>query len=193
MAAESERIDLEQTEAIASLPHAPVLLVCSGDKEENWNVTTIGMFNVFSLFPIVVGIGIKTSRNIYRLVADSDDFTINVPTADLLHAVEVCGREAGVRKNKFKEAKLTPVKGKRVASPIIKECPLNIEVKKLSSAKKKTIYSVHEGEMDIGDHTWFLGQIVHTDMVKGYDRNKALLYWDGEYRLADKCLKGKEE
>jgi flavin reductase (DIM6/NTAB) family NADH-FMN oxidoreductase RutF len=89
---EPERIDLEQSEAIAALPHAPVLLVCSGDKEENWNVTTIGMFNVFSLFPIVVGIGVKTSRNIYRLIADSEDFTINVPTADLLNSVEVCGR-----------------------------------------------------------------------------------------------------
>ena len=193
MANEPERIDLEQSEAIAALPHAPVLLVCSGDKEENWNVTTIGMFNVFSMFPIVVGVGVKTSRNIYRLIADCNDFTINVPTADLLSAVELCGREAGARKNKFKEAGLTPVKGKRVSSPIIKECPLNIEIKKLSSATKKTIYTVHSGEMDIGDHTWFLGQIVHTDQVRGYDRTKALLYWDGEYRLADKCVKAKEE
>jgi flavin reductase (DIM6/NTAB) family NADH-FMN oxidoreductase RutF len=193
MVKEPERIDLEQSEAIAALPHAPVLLVCSGDKEENWNVTTIGMFNVFSLFPIVVGVGVKTSRNMYRLIAESEDFTINVPTAELLNSVEVCGREAGVRKNKFKEAKLTPEKGKRVSSPIIKECPLNIEVRKLSSAKKKTMYTVHEGEMDIGDHTWFLGQIVHTEAWKAYDRTKALLYWDGEYRLADKCLKRKEE
>ncbi|MEM0448257.1 MAG: flavin reductase family protein [Methanomassiliicoccales archaeon] len=193
MVAEPERIDLEQSEAIAALPPAPVMLVCSGSKEEDWNVTTIGMFNVFSLFPIVVGIGIKTSRNMYRLIADSEDFTINVPTAELLQAVEICGREAGARKNKFKEAGLTPQKGRRVASPIVKECPLNIEVKKLSSGKKKTMYSVHQGEMDIGDHTWFLGQIVHTDMVKDYDRTKALLFWDGEYRLAEKCLKGKEE
>ena len=152
MVKEPERIDLEQSEAIAALPHAPVLLVCSGDKEENWNVTTIGMFNVFSLFPIVVGVGVKTSRNMYRLIAESEDFTINVPTAELLNSVEVCGREAGVRKNKFKEAKLTPEKGKRVSSPIIKECPLNIECR-LTSLQ------------EIGDHDLFLGEVlaVHAD------------------------------
>ena len=191
MPKEPEKIELDIFDAIAHLPPAPVLLVASGDKEENWNVTTIGMFNVFSMFPVVVGIGVKTSRNIYRLIAESNDFTINVPSKDILKAVEVCGREGGVKKNKFKEAGLTPVKGKRVNSPIIKECWLNIECKKMN-ADKKTIHSVNMSEFDVGDHTWFLGQIVHTDVWKSYDRGKSLLFWDGEYRLADKVVKGKE-
>jgi flavin reductase (DIM6/NTAB) family NADH-FMN oxidoreductase RutF len=196
MAKEIERIDLDQVEAIARLPPAPVLLVASGDKEEEWNVTTVGMFNVFSMFPVVVGIGVKTSRNIYRLISDSDDFTINVPRQDMVGAVETCGSEAGAKKNKFKEAGLTPVKGLRVNSPVIKECWLNMECKKLSSSSSKrhaeAVGKVHPGEIDIGDHTWFLGQIVHTEIWTDYDRGKSLLYWDGEYRLASKIVKGKE-
>ena len=192
MVKEPERIDLEQTEAIAALPHAPVLLVCSGDKEENWNVTTIGMFNVFSLFPVVIGIGVKTSRNIYRLLADSNDFTINIPSADVIDKVEACGREAGKEKNKFKLCGLTPVKGKRVSAPIIKECWMNIECKKLSGEGKKSVQAVRMGEFDVGDHTWFLGQIVHTDVWTSYDRNKSLLFWNGEYRLASELVKGGE-
>ncbi len=196
MLKEPEKIDLDVFDAIAHLPPAPVLLVASGNKEEDWNVTTVGMFNVFSMFPVVVGVGVKTSRNIYRLLADSDDFTINVPQSNLIKAVEICGKESGLKKNKFKEAGITPVKGLRVKSPIIKECWLNMECKKLSSAKKthaEKVAAVHSGEIDIGDHTWFLAQVAHTEIWTNYDRSKSLLYWDGEYRLADKLVKGKEE
>lgn len=193
---EPEKIDLDVFDAIAHLPAAPVMLVASGSREEDWNVTTIGMFNVFSMFPVVVGIGVKTSRNIYRLIADSEDFTINVPSQDLIGAVEKCGSDRGAQKNKFKEAGLTPVKGKRVKSPVIKECWMNIECRKLGAAKSKAhrdkVSQVFTGEVDIGDHTWFLGEIMHTDIWTSYDRSKSLLYWDGEYWLADKLLKGKE-
>ena len=192
MAKEPEKIDLDIFDAIAHLPPAPVLLVASGDKELDWNVTTVGMFNVFSLFPVIVGIGVKTSRNIYRLISDSKDFTINVPSVDLIRSVEICGKEAGARKNKFKEAGLTPMKGKRTSSPIIKECWLNIECKKLTSEKKKMESVAHLGEFDVGDHTWFLGQIVHTEVWSNYDRGKSLLFWDGEYRTAPNVVKGKE-
>ena len=197
MAKDIEKIDLDQEEAVGQLPPAPVLLVASGNGEEEWNVTTVGMFNVFSMFPVVVGIGVKTSRNIYRLLSDSDDFTINVPPRELLEAVERCGSEAGARKNKFKEAGITPEKGRRVKSPFIKECWLNLECKKLSSSSSKhhaeAVAKVHPGEIDIGDHTWFLGQIVHAEVWKDYDRGRSLLYWDGEYRVASEIVKGKEE
>lgn len=186
---EPEKIDLDVFDAIAHLPSAPVVLVASGDREENWNVTTIGMFNVFSLFPVVVGIGVKTSRNIYRLLADSEDFTINIPQAELLDEVQKCGTEGGRSKNKFVEAGLTPVKGKRVSAPIVKECWLNIECKKLKSDSKRSVHTVQMDEFEVGDHTWFLGQIVHTDVWTNYDRSKSLLFWNGEYRLADRLLK----
>ena len=189
---EPEKIDLDVFDTIAHLPPAPVMLVASGDKEENWNVTTIGMFNVFSLFPVVIGIGVKTSRNIYRLIADSDDFTINIPSADLVEKVETCGREAGSRTNKFELCGLTPVKGKRVKSPVIKECWMNVECRKLSGEGKKQVQTIRMGEFDVGDHTWFLGQIVHTDIWTNYDRNKSLLFWNGEYRLASELVKGGE-
>ena len=116
------------------------------------------------------------------------DSTINVPSTDLLNAVEVCGKEMGAKKNKFKEAGITPVKGMRVKSPIVKECWLNIECKKMGTAKK-TVSTVSMGEFDVGDHTWFLGQIVHTDVWNTYDRAKSLLYWDGEYRTANNLVK----
>jgi flavin reductase (DIM6/NTAB) family NADH-FMN oxidoreductase RutF len=196
MQKDPEKIDLDIFDSIAHLPPAPVVLVASGGKEEDWNVTTIGMFNVFSLFPVVVGIGVRTSNNIYRLIAETEDFTVNVPSIDLLSAVEKCGSERGVQKNKFKEAGLTPIKGLRVKSPVIKECWMNIECRLLGSMKSKDfsdkVNQVFNGEVDIGDHTWFFAEIMHTDVWTTYDRARSLLYWDGEYRVADKLVKGRE-
>jgi flavin reductase (DIM6/NTAB) family NADH-FMN oxidoreductase RutF len=189
MPSEPEKIDLDVNEAIAQLPPAPVMLVASGDKEEDWNVTTIGMFNVFSLFPVVVGIGVKTSRHIFKLISESSDFTINIPPVELMEAVEVCGTESGVRKNKFKEAGLTPVKGRRVKAPVIKECWLNIECRKVTEPQRKTANMVLAIEFEVGDHTWFLGQIMHTEVWTNYDRGRSLLFWDGEYRTAANVIK----
>jgi flavin reductase (DIM6/NTAB) family NADH-FMN oxidoreductase RutF len=189
MPSEPDKIDLDVNEAIAQLPPAPVMLVASGDKEEDWNVTTIGMFNVFSLFPVVVGIGVKTSRHIFKLISESSDFTINIPPVELMEAVEVCGTESGVRKNKFKEAGLTPVKGRRVKAPVIKECWLNIECRKVTEPQRKTANMVLAIEFEVGDHTWFLGQIMHTEVWTNYDRGRSLLFWDGEYRTAANVIK----
>jgi len=189
MPSEPDKIDLDVNEAIAQLPPAPVMLVASGDKEEDWNVTTIGMFNVFSLFPVVVGIGVKTSRHIFKLISESSDFTINIPPLELIEAVEVCGTESGVRKNKFKEAGLTPVKGRRVKAPVIKECWLNIECRKVTEPQRKTANMVLAIEFEVGDHTWFLGQIMHTEVWTNYDRGRSLLFWDGEYRTAANVIK----
>jgi len=61
-------------EAVMQLPPAPVMLLAVGEKEQN--VTTIGMFNVFSVDPTIVGIGIRSSRYSYKLLEETDDFSL---------------------------------------------------------------------------------------------------------------------
>jgi flavin reductase (DIM6/NTAB) family NADH-FMN oxidoreductase RutF len=164
-------------EAVQMLPPSPVLLVSIGDKEgTEKNIITVGMFNMFSLKPPIIGIGVMTSRQSYKLLEENDDFVINVPGKDMLDAVMICGSKSGKKLNKFAEAGLTAESGKKVGSPKIKEALMNIECKKLESFEK-------------GDHTWYLAKIVHTDAVVGYDRSKALLFWDGEFRTAGPVLK----
>jgi flavin reductase (DIM6/NTAB) family NADH-FMN oxidoreductase RutF len=94
----------------------------------------------------------------------------------MIDHVLLCGTKSGRSVDKFKEAGLTAVPGKRIKSPKIEECLINIEVKKKESFEK-------------GDHTWYIGEIVHTDVVKGYDRSNALLYWDGEFSTSGKILR----
>ncbi|MCE5296935.1 MAG: flavin reductase family protein [Euryarchaeota archaeon] len=175
-----EKVDVQHMEAVQMLPPSPVLLVSVGDKEgTERNIMTVGMFNMFSLKPPIIGIGVMTSRQSYKLIEENDDFVINIPGKDMLEAVVICGSKSGKKVDKFAEAGLTAEPGKLTRSPKIKEALMNIECKKLESFEK-------------GDHTWYLAKIVHTDAVVDYDRSKALLFWDGEYRTSGPILKKME-
>ena len=52
-----ERVDMGMMEAVQMLPPAPVVLVAVGDKAgKERNVLTVGMFNLFSAKPPIIGI-----------------------------------------------------------------------------------------------------------------------------------------
>ena len=94
----------------------------------------------------------------------------------MIDQVILCGTRSGKNMDKFKEAGLTAIPGMRIKSPKIEECLINIEVKKIETFEK-------------GDHTWYIGQILHTDVTKDYDRSNALLFWDGEFSTSGKVLR----
>ncbi|NLX47490.1 MAG: flavin reductase family protein [Euryarchaeota archaeon] len=173
-----DKVDLDHMGSVMSLPPAPVVLVGLADNEgERNNIITVGMFNVFSVRPPILGIAVTTARHSYKLLEENDEFTINIPGKELLEKVIACGESSGSNTDKFELTGLTAVKGKRTKAPRIAECLINIEVLKTQS-------------FEVGDHTWYLGEIKHTDIVEGYERNQALLYWDGEFwSAADRPLK----
>lgn len=173
---EEVKLDMGPIEAVMSLPPAPVFLLAVGKDEPN--IATIGMFNVFSVDPTVVGIGIKASRHSYKLLEETGDFTLNVPSKGMVEAVARCGFMSGSRMNKFSDVGLTPEPGKRVRSPSVAECPLNMEVK-ITEVQDRGGW----------DHIWIIGNVVHTDVVKDYDPSEVLIYWNGEFRTPSPVLK----
>ncbi len=167
------KIDLNPTLAAMSLPPQPVVLLAVGEREKN--ITTVGMFNVFSMHPVTLGVGIKVSRFSYKLLEETPDFSVNIPGKDMIQTVIRAGEISGSKINKFSDLGLTPVPGKRIRSPVIKECLTNIE------CQKKDV-------IEVGDHVWFLGEVVHTDIVENYDKKDALMYWDGEFRTSSDVI-----
>jgi flavin reductase (DIM6/NTAB) family NADH-FMN oxidoreductase RutF len=63
------------------------------------------------------------------MVVETGDFVLNVPTTDIFEAVDFAGTKSGRDYNKFTECGLTPIPASKVKSPMIKECPVNIECK----------------------------------------------------------------
>lgn len=174
MVPDKEKIGRGPLEAISMIPPSPLVLVAVGEKERD--VIAIGMFNVFSFRPPIVGIAVTTARYSYKLLEESLDFSINVPGRDLLGKVMCCGEKSGSKVDKFKECGLTPLPGRRIRSPSVAECLMNIECKKVDTLEK-------------GDHVWFLGQVIHADVAADYDHTQALLHRDGEFWRIGEGLK----
>ena len=151
----------------------PVVLGTVGGEKDN--IITLAMCHVFSFRPPYIGVGIGPKRFSHRLFKESKDFAINVPDRRLLRETEVCGSKSGRRVDKFEASGLTREKASKIPAPLIAECPVNIECVKVK-------------EVEAGDHTWFIGEIVAARQDPHYDKADMMLYW-GEYRVIGELLK----
>lgn len=103
-----------------------LLLVSSG--KDGPNVMTIGWGSMGSIWgrPMFL-VMVRPSRFTHGCLERNGDFTVNVPPASLSEVVAYCGMVSGRDRDKFKEKHLTPVRSKRVRSPIIRECVVHYE------------------------------------------------------------------
>lgn len=148
-------------EGLRKLPIRPIYLV-SCEHEGKKNIISVGMFAYFSGKPALVGIGIAPSRYSYELIQKSKAYAVNVVDEKLIEAVKICGENSGRDTDKFKLAKLTATPASKITAPLIEESPLSIECKVVQ-------------EVEVGDHVWFMGEVVATQCREGYDWKEGLL------------------
>ena len=166
--------DITADEAEDCFSGFPVVLGTVGGAKDN--IITLAMCHVFSFSPPLMGVGIGPKRFSHGLFKESEDFAINIPDKTLLKATEICGSKSGRRVDKFNASGLTREKAEKISAPLIKECPVNIECVKVK-------------EIEAGDHTWFVGEIVAARRDEKYDKNAdMLLYW-GDYRTIGEVVK----
>ncbi|MCX7785487.1 MAG: flavin reductase family protein [candidate division WOR-3 bacterium] len=161
----------ESSKLIATFSAFPTVLVTSGN-----NIITVTLVHIFSFAPPLIGIGIKPERYSHHLIKESKEFVINIPTKNLLSATIFCGAQSGRKVDKFKETGLTQETSLSVKTVSIKECPVNIECKVVQ-------------EINCGDRTWFIGEIIKGKIAKDYNLEDTILYWRGIYRLPGAIIK----
>jgi len=145
----------------------PGLLLVSVDGEGKPNAMAIGWGFIGILWskPYFI-VAVRPSRYTHQLIEETGDYTVNVPGKDMKDIVNYCGTVSGRDHDKFKEKKLTPVKGKAVKSPIIDECVINFECKvdyktRLNPEALPAIVS--RSYYPAGDyHTLYFGEILAT-------------------------------
>ena len=154
-------------EGLGKLPIRPVYLV-SCEHSGKKNIISVGMFAYFSGKPTLVGVGIGPSRFSYGLIQKSRAYVVNIVDDKLVEAVKICGENSGRDVDKFELAKLTAVPASRVSAPLIEESPLSIECKVVQV-------------IEVGDHVWFIGEVLAIHIREGYDwKDGILLKWIGE-------------
>jgi len=155
------------------------LLLTSINREGKINVMTIGWGTIGIIWdkPIFVVL-VRPSRFIYNFIKNTGVFTVNVPSERMIEAVSFCGTVSGRDYNKFKEKGLTPLPGKKVGSPLIKECLVHYECKVvhknviIPQELTPSISSLFYPENDY--HNIFFGEIMATyasDRAKDSLRN----------------------
>ena len=129
------RLDLRK--AFTLVEPGPVVLVTTFDGERN-NIMTISWTMVVDFSP-QFAITTGPWNHSYIALRRTRECVIAVPTADLLDKVVGVGTCSGAETDKFEKFGLTPVKGKYVKAPLIKECLANIECQVLDFVKKHNI------------------------------------------------------
>jgi flavin reductase (DIM6/NTAB) family NADH-FMN oxidoreductase RutF len=128
---------LKISKAFTLMESGPVVLVTTYDGKKN-NVMTISWTMVLDFKPTFA---ITTGEWNYSFAAlrKTKECVISIPTVDMLNKVVGIGTCSGADTDKFEKFKLTPVKGREVKAPLIKECLANIECKVVDIVKKHNI------------------------------------------------------
>ena len=119
--------ELKLGRAFTMVEPGPVILVttCDGMRQ---NIMTISWSMVLDFTP-VFAITTGDWNHSYAALRKHRECVIAVPTVDMLNQVVGIGTCSGADTDKFARFKLTPVAGKHVKAPLIKECLGNIECK----------------------------------------------------------------
>lgn len=163
----------------------PAALVSCGNKPENYNMITIAWTGTTNTEPPMAYVSIRKSRHSHQLISESGEFVINLTTKEMAFATDWCGVKSGRDFDKFKEMKLTAIKGEKVSAPIVAESPINIECKVTQVISQ-------------GSHDMFLAEVVNVQATEAlldsetgkFDFNKStpIVYSHGEYHEMGKFI-----
>ncbi len=129
-----------------ALRPVPVALVSCGHGEKA-NIITIAWTGILCSNPPHVGIAVRQERYSHQLIRETGEFVVNLPGEELLDEVEYCGFVSGRDVDKFAGRGLTPLPGSAIQTPIIAECPINLECRLAHT-------------LPLGSHDLFIGEVV---------------------------------
>ncbi|TXT66672.1 MAG: hypothetical protein BAJALOKI1v1_270004 [Promethearchaeota archaeon] len=90
------------------------------------------------------------SRYTYKLLTEGlKEFTINIPSEKISHAISITGSYSGRNTDKFQKAGLETIPGVSSKVPTLKDCLLNYECKIVETRKS-----------DLSSHHFFYGKVL---------------------------------
>jgi len=128
---------LKRSRVFTLMESGPVVLVTTHDGHKD-NIMTISWTMVLDFTP-VFAITTGEWNHSFAALRKNRECVIAIPTVDLLDKVVGIGTCSGKDTDKFAKFKLTPVRGRVVRSPLIKECLANIECKVIDIVTKHNI------------------------------------------------------
>lgn len=126
MAGNPKKRDFPVSQVRRYLEPGPIVLVSSKWKGRT-NIMTLGWHTVMEFTPSLVGCVISEANHSFRMIRESGECVINLPTTALTDAVVGIGNTSGAEIDKFEHFGLTPDEAQQVGAPLIRECHANFE------------------------------------------------------------------
>jgi len=133
--------------AMMLLNSGPVVLATTVDARGVPNIITLAWVSPVSLQPPLVVIAISPKRDSFANLKVHGEFVLNLPTAEHLHEVHICGTQSGRTVDKFVVTGLTALPAQKVKPPLIAECVAHLECKVVNV-------------FVTGDHELFVGEVL---------------------------------
>ena len=143
-------------------PVPPTMVTCSDGERDN--VFTVAWTGITNTIPPKTYISVRPSRHSYEIIKKSEEFAINLTTAELLRAADFCGVHTGAKIDKFERCRLSREKASEISCPILADSPLVLECR---------VTDV----IPLGSHDMFLADIVAIDV------DEALVDGNGKLHL----------
>ena len=128
---------LKLSKAFTLLESGPVVFVTTHDGQKD-NIMTVSWTMVLDFTP-VFAITTGEWNHSFTALRKNKECVIAIPTVDMLDTMVGIGTCSGADTDKFAKFKLTPVQGKVVRPPLIKECLANMECKVIDIVTKHNI------------------------------------------------------
>ena len=118
----------EYVEEVNKLMRDGGLFLVSKGKEGPANAMTIGWGFLGTMWrkPVFV-VAVRKSRHTFKLLEESDSFTVCLPAEGHEEWLDVCGTKSGRDMDKFKELGMAEEQSMKVKAPFIGECPVHYE------------------------------------------------------------------
>ena len=126
----------------------PCPLVVGGTAEES-DLLAVAWINIVASTPPSIAMGLRRTRRTLELIRATGEFTVNVPSTSMATVVDYCGLVSGRQHDKVAETGLTLVPAALVGTPIVLECPYNLECRVTQ-------------EVPIGEYVLVIGEIVES-------------------------------
>lgn len=126
MAGNPKKRDFPVSQVRRYLEPGPIVLVSSKWKGRT-NIMTLGWHTVMEFTPSLVGCIISEANHSFRMIRESGECVINLPTTALTDVVVGIGNTSGAEIDKFEHFGLTPDEAQQVGAPLIRECHANFE------------------------------------------------------------------
>lgn len=125
----------------------PVVIITSLDKNGRPNICTVAWTGTVCSDPPMLSISLRKERYSHELISATKEFVVNVPSVKEIKVTDYCGVVSGRDVDKFERTGLTPAPSSAVKTPLILECPVNLECR-----VKKTL--------ELGSHTMFIAEVL---------------------------------